>query len=347
MKTVLRVAAGAVVLVSLLTISFAVRDAWAQKAAEAKKLPPPIARPVLFNTPEADRILSQMQVFPPNNPWHWDVSYYPVLKNSKEMIATIGAEGRLAWNWDMNFMIVPPTQVKVPVKIVGYPDESDKGPYPVPDGIPTEGWPVFYKGDLKASQEAPDGDGHAIIVDPWSGKLYEFFVMKKTPQGWQAEQASIFNLNGNELRPDGWTSADAAGLPIFPATIRFDECERGMVDHAMRVTIKRTRASWVYPATHKASRLTDENLPRMGERLRLRADFDVAGFSPHVQAILKGLKVHGMFVADNGGNWRISVAPDERIKGLDELRRVKGSDFEVVDAARFIPPAKKPAPPIR
>ena len=117
---------------------------------------------------------------------------------------------------------------------------------------------------------------------------------------------------------------------MFPALPRFDECERGMVEHAMRFTVKNTRRAYVYPATHYASRKTDPDLPRMGERFRLRADFDVSGFSPHTQAVLKGLKKYGMIVADNGGNWRISVAPDKRIKGLEELRRVKGSDFEVV-----------------
>ena len=315
-------------------------EVWGQKAGE-KKLPAPIQKAVMFNTPEADRILGQMQIFPADNAWNWDISYYPVAANSKEMIGTIGPEGKLAWNSDMCFIIVGPTQKRVGVEITGYPDESDKGPYPVPDETPTEGWPVFYQGNLEASQRATEGDRHAIIVDPWNGLLYEFFVMRRGEKGWQADQASMFNLKTNDLRPQGWTSADAAGLPIFPAVVRYDECERGMVEHALRVTVRRTRASWVYPATHKASRLTDENLPRMGERLRLRADFDITGFSPHAQAILKGLKVHGMFVADNGGNWRISVAPDERIKGLEDLRRVKGSDFEVIDAARYMAPTKK------
>jgi hypothetical protein len=160
--------------------------------------------------------------------------------------------------------------------------------------------------------------------------LYEFWQGRKTGDGWQASCAATFDLKTNALRPAGWTSADAAGLPIFPAVIRFDECERGQVRHAMRFTVQRTRRAHVYPATHYASRLTDAVLPRMGERFRLRPDFNVSGFSPHVQAILKGLKIYGMFVADNGGDWRLSVAPDSRIKGLDELRKLKGSDFEVV-----------------
>jgi hypothetical protein len=133
------------------------------------------------------------------------------------------------------------------------------------------------------------------------------------------------------LRPDGWTSTDAAGLPIFPAIIRFDEVERGMVEHAVRFTVEKTQRAYIYPATHFASNRKDKDLPRMGERLRLRADFGIEGFSPHTQAILKGLKKYGMILADNGGDWRISVAPDSRIKGLEELKKLRGSDFEVVE----------------
>jgi len=165
--------------------------------------------------------------------------------------------------------------------------------------------------------------------------LYEFYQARKTDTGWQAAQASVFDLKSNRLRPDGWTSSDAAGLPIFPAVVRYDELRRGIVEHAMRVTVRRTRRAYVAPATHFASRLTDPNLPRMGERMRLKRDFDVSGFSPEVQAILKGLKKYGMFVADNGIDWAISVAPDERIPVLHEqLRRIKGSAFEVVQAPR-------------
>ena len=145
------------------------------------------------------------------------------------------------------------------------------------------------------------------------------------------------------MRPEEWTSSDAAGLPVFPAVVRYDELQRGLVEHAMRVTVVKTRRAYVYPARHFASRLTDENLPRMGERLRLRKDFDVSGFSPEVQAILKGLKKYGMFVADNGIDWAISVAPDSRIKNLhEELRKIKGSDFEVVEPpAGYQPPSEE------
>jgi hypothetical protein len=165
--------------------------------------------------------------------------------------------------------------------------------------------------------------------------LYEFYQARKTASGWQAAQASVFDLKTNALRPDGWTSADAAGLPIFPAVVRYDELRRGMVGHAMRVTVVKTRRAYVAPATHFASRHENKEYPRMGERIRLRRDFDISGFSPEVQAILKGLKKYGMFVADNGIDWAISVAPDPRIPVLHEqLRRVKGSAFEVVEAPR-------------
>ncbi len=291
---------------------------------------PEITRPILFNTPEADKILAALQVFPPDNPWNEDISKLPVHPQSAKMIAGIGADKKLAYNLDMSFILVPPNQKKVPVKLVSYPNESDKGPYPIPDNAPIENWPLDGR-QLEVAQRAREnGDRHVLVVDPVNRMLYEFYQGRKTDDGWQAACEATFDLKSNQLRPAGWTSSDAAGLPIFPAIIRFDECERGLVDHAMRFTVRRTRRAYVYPATHFASRLTDEMLPRMGERFRLRPDFDVSGFSPHVQAILKGLKKYGMFVADNGGDWRLSVAPDSRIKGLDELRKLKGADFEVV-----------------
>jgi hypothetical protein len=165
--------------------------------------------------------------------------------------------------------------------------------------------------------------------------------MKRTDAGWIASQASVFDLKSNRMRPDEWTSTDAAGLPLFPAIVRYDELKRGTVEHAMRVTIRKTRRAYVYPATHFASRLTDESLPRMGERFRLRSDFDIRRFSPEMQTILKGLKKYGMLVADNGIEWALSVAPDPRIPVLhEELRKIKGSDFEVVEPPRGYVPAK-------
>jgi hypothetical protein len=305
---------------------------------------PSIVRPVMFDTPEADAILSALEVFPPDNPWNQVVSDWPVHPNSQNLIASIGPQKPLRCNTDMGFILVPPNQKRLDVKITGGTGESDPGPYPVPDNMPIEGWPIDYPRSSEAREKTLDdvardrlqrgGDRHAIVVDPVNRMLYEFYQAKKTDSGWEANTAAIFDLKTNKLRPEGWTSADAAGLPIFPAVIRYDELRRGIVEHAMRVTVTRTRRAYIAPATHFASQSVDENLPRMGERLRLRQDFDISGFSPEVQAILKGLKKYGMFVADNGIDWALSVAPDERIPKLhEELRRISGSAFEVVQPA--------------
>jgi len=301
---------------------------------------PDLDKPVMFNTPEADAIVSALEVFPPDNPWNQLVDEWPRHPNSDAMIASIGADKPLRYNPDMAYIIVPPDQKRVNVKITDYSGESDKGPFPVPANLPIEGWPAYYQqfksGDvptLDEVQRGTGGDRHGIVVDPVNRMLYEFFITRKTDSGWQAAQASIFDLKTNKLRPRGWTSADAAGLPIFPAVVRYDELKRGVIDHAMRVTIRKTRRQFVAPATHFASVHTNPDYPRMGERIRLKADYDVSKFSPEVRTILTGLKRYGMFVADNGIEWAISVAPDPRIPRLhEELRRVKGSAFEVVVA---------------
>lgn len=298
------------------------------------------SKPVLFDSPEADAILEALRVFPPDNPWNEDVSQRQKASNSQAIISSIGADRPLDFNLDMNFVLVPPDQPRVPVRITLYPGESDPGPFPVPDIMPIENWPLHRNEDTKALprpgstlediQRHGTGDRHGIVVDPVNGMLYEFYQARKTNSGWEAAQASVFDLKSNRMRPEGWTSADAAGLPVFPAVVRYDECKRGMVNHALRVTVRKTRRAYVYPARHFASSHTDANLPRMGERLRLRQNFDISSFPPHAQAILKGLKKHGMFVADNGKDWLISVAPDRRLEGLENLKSVKGSDFEVV-----------------
>lgn len=301
-------------------------------AAPPRKRPkmPEITRPVMFDTPEADRIIEALQIFPPDNPWNEDISRRPVHPNSKNIIASCNAERWVWFNLDMGYIIVPPSHKRVDVKITAYPGESDKGPFPIPDNAPIEGWPI-HGGSLEDYQRKKENsDRHALVVDPVNRMLYEFYAARKTDAGWEAAQASVFDLKSNKLRPDGWTSSDAAGLPVFPAAIRYEECERGMVEHAMRVTFRRTRREYVYPATHLASRHTDPNFPRMGERLRLRKDFDTSGFSKHPRAILEGLKRYGMYCADNGMDWLISIAPDRRLKNLEELKRVKGKDFEVI-----------------
>jgi hypothetical protein len=266
---------------------------------------------------------------------------WPVHPNSRNIVASAGESKPFRYNADMGFVLIPPNQKLVEVQLGEAAAESDKGPYPLPDETPIEGWPVNYPGMtlLEVQKKKEDLDRHAIVVDPTNRKLFEFYQLRKTDKGWTASGAAIFDLKSNKMRPDGWTSTDAAGLPIFPAVVRFDELERGIVEHPMRVSVVKTRRAYVYPATHYASRLTDENLPRMGERFRLRKDFDIAGFSPEVQAILKGLKKYGMYVADNGIDWAISVAPDRRISNFaEEFRKIKGGDFEVVEA----PPGYQP-----
>jgi hypothetical protein len=313
----------------------------AAAAAPARPPMPKITKPVMFDTPEADAILSALQVFPPDNPWNQDISALPVHADSQRIVASIGADKGLGYNLDMGFIIVPADQKRVPVKLLEYPAESDPGPYPVPDNAPIENWPLHQNEDLKALpkegqtledlQRHGTGDRHIILVDPVGGLLHEFWQARRTDAGWEASNEATFNLKTGALRPERWTSSDAAGLPIFPAVVRYDECARGLVGHAMRFTVRKTRRAYVLPATHWASPHLDPSLPRMGERFRLRKDFDVSGFPPHAQAILKGLQQYGMFVADNGSDWLMSIAPDRRLQGLESLRRVKGSDFEVVE----------------
>jgi len=262
------------------------------------------------------------------------VSKWPVHSNSENIIASIGRDKILRYNPDMAYVLVPPNQPKLNVDLTRYAKESDSGPYPVPDILPIEGWPSAYRygaKGLKVIQEKGEGDRHGIVVDPVNRLSYEFLDMRLIDGQWSAAQASIFDLSSNARRQNGWTSTDAAGLPLFPAVVRFDELERGEIEHALRVTVRNSRRAYVAPATHYASRSQDVNLPRMGERLRLKADFNISGFSPEVATILRALKKYGMFVADNGIEWAISVAPDERIPDLHaELRKIKGSDFEVV-----------------
>jgi hypothetical protein len=301
---------------------------------------PRITAPVLFDTPEADRILSALQILPPDNPWHEDISGRPVHPMSAAIVGSIGADAPLGYNLDMNFVIVPATQPMVAVRVTEYPAESDPGPFPIPANAPIENWPLTRNEDagalprpgitLAEFQRNGSGDRHLIVIDPARGRFHEFWQARLTDAGWQASQASTFDLHTNRLRPEGWTSSDAAGLPILPAIVRYDEAARGEVRHALRVTVQRTRREYVYPARHFASRLTDPALPRMGERLRLRRDFDISGFPPHARAVLAALKRYGMFVADNGGNWLLSIAPDRRLSGLESLGRVKGADFEVI-----------------
>ena len=214
---------------------------------------PRISAPIMFNTPEADEILRSLQVFPTDNPWNADVSGWPLHADSQSIVESIGREKPLRYNPDMAFIFVPASQPKIELTISGYPGESDRGPYPLPDNLPIEGWPAFYRrasqslqaslADIQCDRFGQGGDRHAIVVDPANGLLYELYGAKRTDRGWQAASAAIFDLGSNRLRPEGWRSTDAAGLPVFPAIIRYDELKSGMVNHAMRVTVPDTRRS--------------------------------------------------------------------------------------------------------
>jgi len=278
--------------------------------------------------------LGGMRLFPADNPWNQDVSGAPVDPNSAALIASIGLDRGLLPDFGtvydgapngIPYTVVDSTQPKVPVSFE-YADESDPGPYPLPPDAPIEGGP------------RSTGDRHVLVVDRDAGLLYELFAAYPDSAGtsWQAGSGAILDLNSNDLRPDGWTSADAAGLPILPGLVRYDEVvEQGVIPHALRFTTRRTRRAYVSPARHFASRLTDANLPPMGMRVRLRGSFDIGPFPPSVQVILTALQTYGMFVADNGSDWYVSGAPDPRWSDDDlaTIRRVTGRNFEVVRMA--------------
>lgn len=299
-----------------------------------------IDKPILFNTPEADAILEKLQVFPAEHPLNQRIVDWPVLPNSSKTIEFIGADKPLRYNPDMCFVLVPPDQPRVKVKVTSYASESDSGPFPVPDNLPVEGWPL-YATQAKATLEEwqlgkQGGDRHGIVVDPIAGLLIEFGQIQRTEKGqWQAAQSSVFLLKRTKFRREGWTSADAAGLPIFPLVIRHDELKNGKINHPIRVTVPKTRKEYVFPARHHAGHTDDPNAPRMGERFRLKADYPIERFSPEAQTVLRALKEYGLIVADNGLEWAMSCAPDQRIPMIhEELRMVRGKEFEVVAAPR-------------
>jgi hypothetical protein len=277
-------------------------------------------------------------VFPADNPWNQDISTMPVDPNSGNLIASIGLNTGLhpdfgtVWAGAPNgipYIVVSGAQAKVPINFTAYGSESDPGPYPVPPNAPIEGGPLG------------TGDRHVIVIDRDNWKLYELFGAYPVNGGasWNATSGAIFDLNSNALRPAGWTSADAAGLPIFPGLVRYDEVfEQREINHALRFTVQSTRRAYVYPARHFASNNTNPNLPPMGMRVRLKASFDISRFSPGMQVILKAMKKYGMILADNGSNWYFSGAPDQRWNDdeLSTLKAVKGSDFEVVQMGAIV-----------
>ncbi|HZL34975.1 MAG TPA: hypothetical protein VFC78_06680 [Tepidisphaeraceae bacterium] len=281
----------------------------------------------------ADTSLHGKQVFPADDPWNQDVSQDPLDPHSDKLIASIGLGKPLHPDFGSEYqgapmgipyVIVAGNQRKVKVAFE-YRGESDPGPYPIPPDAPIEGGPKS------------DGDRHVLIIDRDNWILYELFSVQPPAngKGWKAGSGAVWDLKKVSFgqRPKGATSADAAGLPIFPGLVRYDEvAEQKEIRHALRFTIVKSRRAYVPPATHYASKRTDPNLPPMGMRVRLKAGYDLSGFSPNCQVILKALKKYGMIVADNGSDWFLSGDHDSRWDNeeMHTLTKVKGADFEVL-----------------
>jgi hypothetical protein len=273
-------------------------------------------------------------VFPATSPWNQRVDKLPVAPNSAAVVNAIGAGDTMHADfgsglWEgapigIPITVVRGTQAKSRVTFQ-YASESDKGPYPIPANVAIEGG------------RSSDGDRHALIVDRDSCKLYELYALYPTSAGWRAGSGAIFDLRSNKLRPAGWTSADAAGLPILPGLARYEDVAKGRIDHALRFTVQDTRRAYVWPARHVASDETNPDLPPMGMRFRLKRSYPIAGFPRQARVVLQALKEYGMIVADNGSNWYVSGAPHPKWSNdqLHTLGRVPGSAFEVVDASKL------------
>jgi hypothetical protein len=271
-------------------------------------------------------------IFPASSPWKRRVDTLPVAPDSAAIVASIGIADYLhadfgSGTWDggpigIPYTVVSGTQPRSRVTFE-YDDESDHVGYPIP---------------ARPKVEA-GSDHHVLLVDKARCRLYELGGAQRTASGWHAWAGATWNLRSNALRPAGWTSADAAGLPILPGLARYDEVARGTIAHALRFTVERTRRAYVYPARHYASSSTDPSLPPMGLRVRLKASFDTRGFPRQARVVLEALKRYGMILADNGSNWYVSGAPDPRWSNddLHTLHRVTGADFEVVDASSLRP----------
>lgn len=275
--------------------------------------------------------LGGVRLLPDDNEWNRDVSQDPIDPRSNAIIASIGADKGLHEDFGLTwkgapvgipYYVVGRDQAKVPVTF-RYAEESDPGPYPIPPDSHIEGGPQS------------GGDRHVLVLDKDNWLLYEIYRAFPIDGGrsWQAGSGAIFNLKAPQPRPAGWTSADAAGLPILPGLARYDEiCKTKKLTHALRFTVRKSRRAYVFPASHFASKHEEDNLPPMGMRVRLKAEFDTSEFTGPAKVILEGLKTYGMILADNGGDWFINGAPDDRWihDELTPLRKVKGSDLEVI-----------------
>lgn len=292
---------------------------------------------VLVTSPAwAQPVIDGCPVLPADNIWNVPVDTLPVDAKSSAYVTSIGANTGMHPDFGAGlyqgspigipYVTVTGSQTAVPIIFTAYGDESDPGPYPVPPTAPVEGAP------------STSGDRHVLVVDKTNCKLYELYrAFKQTNNSWKADQGSVYDLNSNVLREDGWTSADAAGLPIFPGLARYDEVAAGEIKHALRFTVSSTRKAYVWPARHYASSSTNANLPPMGQRFRLKANaVDPNSFSPQARVIVRALMKYGMILADNGSNWYLSGAPNAGWNNdqlVSELARLKGSFFEAVDVS--------------
>jgi hypothetical protein len=277
-------------------------------------------------------------VFPASSVWNKPVDKLPVAANSAQLVASIGLDSPV--HADFGSGLYDGQRIGIPYVVVhgksipksrvkfDYADESDKGPYPVPRNVPIEGQP-----------SPGDGDRHALIVDRDSCTLYELYALQHTASGWTAGSGAIWSLRSNKLRPAGWTSADAAGLPILPGLARWADAATGTINHALRFTAEKTRRAYIYPARHFASSDTATALPPMGLRVRLKASVNIAKFPPQARIVLTALKRYGMILADNGSPWFISGSPNAKWSNdqLHALGQITGRDFEVVDTSSLRP----------
>jgi hypothetical protein len=279
---------------------------------------------------------SRCPVFPATNAWNERVDTLPVASGSDGLIASMGLGTGL--HPDFGSGLYDGRPIGIPFDVVSkktprtrvafdYADESDRVRYPIPKNVHVEGGP------------GADGDRHALLVDKDACRLYELFALERRGGAWHAGSGATWSLRSNRLRPAGWTSADAAGLPIFSGLARYDEVARGVIDHALRFTAQRTRRAYVWPARHYASSSDDPSLPPMGLRVRLKASVDISGFPRQARVVLQALKRYGMILADNGSNWYVSGAPSSKWSNdaLHTLGRIHGSDYEVVDTTSLHP----------
>ncbi|MGD2102256.1 MAG: hypothetical protein PVG83_08445 [Acidimicrobiia bacterium] len=289
---------------------------------------------------EIPAVPDRCPIFPSDDVWNTRVDHLPVHSSSAAYISTIGSSATLHPDFGSGvwppgsespigipYLEVGPDEPLVTITYDAYGSESDPGPFPIPLDAPIEGGP------------SSSGDRHVIVYDAYRCELYELFDATPGPgSSWTAASGARYDLTSSDLRPDGWTSADAAGLPILPGLVRYDEVESGEITHAIRFTAPQTQASHVWPARHDASNSNDPARPPMGQRFRLEAGFDISEYSPDVQVILTAMKRYGLILADNGSSWYISGAPDERWDNdvLRELKDIPGSAFEAVDVSGMI-----------